>query len=79
MVKAKRKRRSISINDKITKAKLKLEKARIRYESVETELKSLMNKRDGLYLKQVVVAMKDSDRTFVAQRKPIFSVKIAGS
>ncbi|MCK9183437.1 MAG: hypothetical protein M0P13_11265 [Fibrobacteraceae bacterium] len=57
-------RRSISIDDKIAKAKLKLEKVRIRYESVKMELKNLMDKREELRPKQLVVAMKDSDRTF---------------
>ena len=64
MLKVRRKRPSFTIDDKIAKAKLKLEKTKTRYDLVETELKNLINKRDGLRLKQLVAAMKDSDRTF---------------
>ncbi|NLE25009.1 MAG: hypothetical protein GX625_06650 [Clostridiaceae bacterium] len=64
MVKVRKKRSAVSIDSKIAKAKVKLEKARSRCEKLENEFKGLLDKRDKLRLEQLSVAMKNSDRTF---------------
>lgn len=46
MEKARRKRRSVNIDEKIEKARPKLEKVRSRYDRIEAEYKALLAKWD---------------------------------
>ena len=61
---ARRKRRSVGIDEKIEKTRCKLEKARSRCDKVETEYKTLLAKRDESRRKMLMDAIAKSRRTF---------------
>lgn len=64
MENARRKRRSVNIDEKIEKARQKLEKARSRYDRIEAEYKALLVKRDESRRKMLMEAIGKSRRTF---------------
>lgn len=64
MENARRKRRTVSIDEKIEKARLKLEKARSRYDKAETGYKALLARRDESRRKMLMDAIARSRRTF---------------
>lgn len=57
-------RRKISIDDKIEQQKLVVSKAKDRYEAELEQLNQLMKKQDELHNKELLQAIKQSNRSF---------------
>lgn len=64
MERARRKRRTVCIDEKIGKARDRLEKARDRCDRIEAEYKALLARRDESRRKMLMDAMANSRRTF---------------
>ena len=57
-------RRTISIDEKIERAKLKVSKAKDRYDEAVSELKNLMEEKKKLQSKELMDAIDKSNRTY---------------
>ena len=57
-------RRTISIDEKIERAKLKVSKAKDRYDEALSELKNLMEEKKKLQSKELMDAINKSNRTY---------------
>lgn len=64
MENARRKRRSVNIDEKIENVRQKLEKARNRCDKIEAEYKALLAQRDESRKKKLMDALAKSRRTF---------------
>ena len=64
MESVKRKRRTISIDDRVAAAKAKVEKIKSRYDRAITELRKAMDERDERRKKEVLDAIGKSKRTY---------------
>ena len=64
MENARRKRRSVNIDEKIEKTRNKLEKARSRCDRISAEYKALLARRDESRKKKLMDALAKSRRTF---------------
>ena len=64
MENARRKRRTISIDDRVAAAKAKVEKIKSRYDRAIAELRKVMDERDESRKKEVLDAIGKSKRTY---------------
>lgn len=64
MESVKRKRRTISIDDRVAAAKAKVEKIKSRYDRAIAELRKVMDERDESRKKEVLDAIGKSKRTY---------------
>lgn len=64
MENARRKRRTISVDDRVAAAKAKVEKIKLRYDRAIAELRKVMDERDESRKKEVLDAIGKSKRTY---------------
>ena len=64
MAKAKRTRRSVTLDSKITAAQEKVVRAKARYEKAVKALEALMEKREELRRRELMEAVRKSDHTY---------------
>ena len=64
MENARRKRRTVSIDDRVAAAKAKVEKIKLRYDRAIAELRKVMDERDESRKKEVLDAIGKSKRTY---------------
>ena len=64
MENARRKRRTVSIDDGVAAAKAKVEKIKLRYDRAIAELRKVMDERDERRKKEVLDAVGKSKRTY---------------
>ena len=64
MENARRKRRTVSIDDRVAAAKAKVEKIKFRYDRAIAELRKVMDERDESRKKEVLDAIGKSKRTY---------------
>ncbi len=57
-------RRSISIDEKIEKAKASVERSKAKYDDAVDELKNLMAKRDELKKEELIAAIMSSTKSY---------------
>lgn len=71
MENARRKRRTISIDDRVAAAKAKVEKIKFRYDRAIAELRKVMDERDECRKREVLDAIGKSKRTYDAAVQPV--------
>ena len=64
MAKAKKTRRSVTLDSKITAAQEKVVRAKARYEKAVKALEALMEKREELRRRELMEAVRKSDHTY---------------
>lgn len=64
MESVRRKRRTISVDDRVAAAKAKVEKIKLRYDRAIAELRKVMDERDERRKKEVLDAVGKSKRTY---------------
>ena len=64
MAKAKKTRRSVTLDGKITAAQEKVVRAKARYEKAVKALEALMEKREELRRRELMEAVRKSDHTY---------------
>ena len=64
MESVRRKRRTISVDDRVAAAKAKVEKIKLRYDRAIAELRKVMDERDESRKKEVLDAIGKSKRTY---------------
>ena len=64
MAKAKKARRSATLDSKITAAQAKVVRAKARYEKAVETLEALMEKREEIRRRELMEAVKKSDHTY---------------
>lgn len=64
MAKAKKARRSITLDSRITAAQEKVVRSKTRYEKAVKVLEELMERREEIRRKELLEAIKKSDHTF---------------
>ena len=64
MAKARKTRRSFTLDDRITAAQEKVVRAKARYEKAVKALEALMEKREELRRRELMEAVRKSDHTY---------------
>ena len=64
MESVRKKRRTISVDDRVAAAKAKVEKIKLRYDRAIAELRKVMDERDERRKKEVLDAVGKSKRTY---------------